>query len=539
MLASSALLPNSPNAAAPAVANVMNDAMGFARTAADRAFIDVTAPAIAAPNRPMPAIAAFAPIAARATAAPLTAFASTWPATLAPCIAAAFPLRTFNASRPVSAIAFNAAESPFLPASRKNRSLASVSLSSESPSVPTVAAALRAESPPAVCSDLSSSTTAWRSRTSVVSSWSNSRPTSAVASESVIPDAARLSTARPKSRGCTSSSCRLSALIVSTARSGPFTGSARRENTSARPVPATRAGMPACCRRASAAVTVSSEMPSSRPAGPTRASESARLATGDFVESAARFSTSPMRAASLMVSPNCAMVCTTVSPAVPSDRSPERARSLTAGSAAIACSALAPDFARLISVCVASLNENRVLAEILSADARSPEVEAAVLRVRKAHPTWGSKKILAVLDRERPDESWPARSTIDSILKHAGVVEPRERRLRRQPSGPPFVEAAAANDVWSMDYKGWFLVGDGTRCDPLTINDTFSRVSIVCHAMVAPKLDDVRRHLQRTFGAYGMPKFMLSDSGPRLGRAGSGACRGSASGSSAWVSCRC
>ncbi len=43
-----------------------------------------------------------------------------------------------------------------------------------------------------------------------------------------------------------------------------------------------------------------------------------------------------------------------------------------------------------------------------------PEVEGAVLRERKAHPTWGSKKILATLDRERPDEKWPARSTVDA-----------------------------------------------------------------------------------------------------------------------------
>jgi len=152
----------------------------------------------------------------------------------------------------------------------------------------------------------------------------------------------------------------------------------------------------------------------------------------------------------------------------------------------------------------------------------APEVEAAVLRVRKAHPTWGSKKILATLDRERPDESWPARSTIDAILNRAGVVEPRGRRIRRQPSAPPFVEAAAPNDVWSMDYKGWFRVGDGTRCDPLTVNDAFSRASIVCHAMVAPKLGDVQRRLEAAFGAFGLPKFMLSDSGPPFGSSGLG-----------------
>jgi transposase InsO family protein len=151
-----------------------------------------------------------------------------------------------------------------------------------------------------------------------------------------------------------------------------------------------------------------------------------------------------------------------------------------------------------------------------------PEVEAAVLRVRKAHPTWGSKKILAILDRERPDEDWPARSTIDAILKRAGVVEPRSKRVRRQPSAPPFVEATAPNDVWSMDYKGWFRVGDGTRCDPLTINDSFSRASIVCQAMVAPKLADVQRRLERAFDAFGMPRFMLSDSGPPFGSSGLG-----------------
>ncbi len=151
-----------------------------------------------------------------------------------------------------------------------------------------------------------------------------------------------------------------------------------------------------------------------------------------------------------------------------------------------------------------------------------PEVEAAVLRVRKSHPTWGSKKILATLDRERPDESWPARSTIDAILRRAGVVEPRGVRRRRQPSAPPVVEANAPNDVWSMDYKGWFRVGDGTRCDPLTVNDVFSRASLTCQAMVSPKTEDVRKRLEQTFAAFGLPRFMLSDGGPPFGSNGLG-----------------
>jgi putative transposase len=151
-----------------------------------------------------------------------------------------------------------------------------------------------------------------------------------------------------------------------------------------------------------------------------------------------------------------------------------------------------------------------------------PEVEGAILRVRKAHPTWGSKKILATLDREQPDECWPARSTIDAILQRAGVVEPRGVRRRRQPSAPPVVEANAPNDVWSMDYKGWFRVGDGTRCDPLTVNDVFSRASLTCQAMVSPKSEDVRRRLEETFAVFGLPRFMLSDGGPPFGSNGLG-----------------
>jgi transposase InsO family protein len=150
------------------------------------------------------------------------------------------------------------------------------------------------------------------------------------------------------------------------------------------------------------------------------------------------------------------------------------------------------------------------------------ELETAILRVRKAHPTWGSKKILAILERDRDPDELPARSTVDAILSRAGVVTPRRARPRRQPSSPPVVHAFAPNDVWSIDYKGWFHVGDGTRCDPLTVNDVHSRSSLECRALVAPKLEDVRYRLETVFWERGLPKFMLSDNGPPFGSVGLG-----------------
>ena len=150
------------------------------------------------------------------------------------------------------------------------------------------------------------------------------------------------------------------------------------------------------------------------------------------------------------------------------------------------------------------------------------KLEAAILRVRKAHSTWGSKKILVVLGREWATEDLPARSTVDAVLNRAGLVTPRKRRAMRQPSAPPIVPARAANDTWSIDYKGWFKVGDGTRCDPLTVNDVFSRASLECRAMVSPQLEDVQRRLENAFRRFGLPAFMLSDNGPPFGSRGLG-----------------
>jgi putative transposase len=151
------------------------------------------------------------------------------------------------------------------------------------------------------------------------------------------------------------------------------------------------------------------------------------------------------------------------------------------------------------------------------------EIQHAILRVRKSHPTWGSKKILAVLSREKPSDDLPARSTVDQILKRAGLVPSRRRRQRRRGfQAAPIVDAEEPNDVWSMDYKGWFRVGDGTRCDPLTVNDVFSRMSLECRALVSPKLEDVQRRLQRLFLSLGLPKVMLSDNGPPFGSQGIG-----------------
>ena len=151
-----------------------------------------------------------------------------------------------------------------------------------------------------------------------------------------------------------------------------------------------------------------------------------------------------------------------------------------------------------------------------------PDVEEEILRVRKARPTWGSKKIVTVLARTRPAFEVPARSTVDAILSRNGLVERRRSRQRGPSRSAPVAVAEHPNDGWSIDYKGWFRVGDGTRCDPLTLNDVATRMSLKLRALVRPRSENVRAVLTAAFREYGLPLWVLSDNGAPFGSTGIG-----------------
>ena len=105
----------------------------------------------------------------------------------------------------------------------------------------------------------------------------------------------------------------------------------------------------------------------------------------------------------------------------------------------------------------------------------------ACLALRRQHPTWGPAKVKAALERRSPDRPWPAASTIGALFDREGLTVKRRIRRRGPPGGPLFA-AAAANDVWTIDFKGWFRTGDGTRVDPLTLVDGCSRYLLRCQA---------------------------------------------------------
>jgi putative transposase len=141
------------------------------------------------------------------------------------------------------------------------------------------------------------------------------------------------------------------------------------------------------------------------------------------------------------------------------------------------------------------------------------ELVMAVLEQRDRHPTWGAKKLRDLLAK-RFGNATPSMATVARILRRAGLI--RARRQRRPLSAvdqAPSVAADVPNDVWTIDFKGWWRTHDGGRCEPLTVRDAYSRYVLSITVLPATTGVQVRAELQRLFKKYGLPKAFQCDNG--------------------------
>jgi putative transposase len=146
----------------------------------------------------------------------------------------------------------------------------------------------------------------------------------------------------------------------------------------------------------------------------------------------------------------------------------------------------------------------------------------AILGVRQAHPSWGPKKLRVKLELRAPEQRWPAPSTIGDLLRRAGLSRARRQRRRSVPNPGALRVAVSANEVWCIDFKGWFRTGDGARCDPLTVSDAFSRYLLCSRVVSAPGYSACRSALERVFREYGLPRVIRSDNGAPFASLGAG-----------------
>lgn len=144
---------------------------------------------------------------------------------------------------------------------------------------------------------------------------------------------------------------------------------------------------------------------------------------------------------------------------------------------------------------------------------------AAILALREEQPTWGARKLREVLQREQPDQTWPAASTITTLLKRAGVLvsRPRARRERAAWAATHLTQPSAPNDVWAADFKGEFRLHRGPYCYPLTLSDLHSRYVLAVDGLPGIGTELTQAHCRRCFEQYGLPRVIRTDNGVPFG----------------------
>lgn len=138
------------------------------------------------------------------------------------------------------------------------------------------------------------------------------------------------------------------------------------------------------------------------------------------------------------------------------------------------------------------------------------DTEELILEMRTSHPAWGGKKIKAVLE-SAGHKGIPSARTCGNILRRYGMIDSAEAQKHM-----PFrrFQRENCNDLWQMDFKGDFLLGDGSRCYPLDILDDHSRYCI----QISPKssASGVIESVTLAFREFGLPNSILSDNGSQF-----------------------
>ena len=140
-------------------------------------------------------------------------------------------------------------------------------------------------------------------------------------------------------------------------------------------------------------------------------------------------------------------------------------------------------------------------------------VVCEIIRFKQAHRYWGPRKIRELYLRKHGEAA--SESSFKRVLARAGLTEPRRRRQRCTEAGRLWSghRAEAPNEVWTVDFKGWWYDAAGRRCEPLTVRDEHSRYVLELRRMADARTDTVRACFERLFERHGLPGAIRSDNG--------------------------
>lgn len=141
------------------------------------------------------------------------------------------------------------------------------------------------------------------------------------------------------------------------------------------------------------------------------------------------------------------------------------------------------------------------------------QVESAIVQLKREKPHWGARKLRELLLRKFSSEvRVPAVSTIHAVLDRHGLVEPMKGR-RPRAKGTPLSTGQHPNDLWCVDFKGEFLLGNRRYCYPLTVTDHAARFVLLCEALESTREETAFTAFEGLFKERGLPTGIRSDNG--------------------------
>jgi transposase InsO family protein len=120
-----------------------------------------------------------------------------------------------------------------------------------------------------------------------------------------------------------------------------------------------------------------------------------------------------------------------------------------------------------------------------------------MVRLKQTHARWGPRKIRELYLRLYGRAA--SESSFKRVLERAGLTERRPRRGAAAKGGRLHSgrRGQAPNEVWTVDFKGWWYDEAKRRCEPLTVRDEHTRYVLELRRMKDARSDTVRRVFER------------------------------------------
>lgn len=143
------------------------------------------------------------------------------------------------------------------------------------------------------------------------------------------------------------------------------------------------------------------------------------------------------------------------------------------------------------------------------------EVSVELIRIKNLHKKWGASKILQVYKNNHPGDYAPVRSTVENLFVRAGFTIPKKRKRNKTTNRIQIkVVPERPNQVWTVDFKGWWYTKHKEKCEPLTVRDEFSKYILEIKVLEKGDIPNVKQAFEQLFIKFGLPEIIRSDNGP-------------------------